>query len=205
MNRRLSPNRFLTRSWSRTVRAIAVFPIPPAPMRAMDARFSERPTIFSINSSRPKKDLGAGGGSSPGTLAGSVMDWVHKQVGSLTQFEPCYSLGNQQLWLEYHRRDQARPWYFLRFLSVPLSRCDRVSLGACLRSVPRPCRGFNKESNRGRNRLTRLQHRFVLAAIQWLHPHHPHLGPTCLTPSTRYQPSPSLWTTPTVRSDERLV
>ena len=133
------------------------------------------------------------------------MDWVRKQVGSLTQPEPCYSLDNQQLWLEYHRRDQARPWYVLRFLSVPLSRCDRVSLGACLRSVPGPCRGFNKKSNRGRNRLTRAQRRFVLAAIYSPHLHHPHLGLTSLTPSTKYQSFPSSRTTPTVQSDERLV
>jgi hypothetical protein len=45
-----------------------VFPIPPAPMRAMGVRFSVRPTIFSISSSRPKQALGGGGGDSPSTL-----------------------------------------------------------------------------------------------------------------------------------------
>ena len=38
--------------------------VPPAPMRAMGVRFTARPTIFSINSSRPKQALGGGGGDS---------------------------------------------------------------------------------------------------------------------------------------------
>ena len=43
-----------------------VFPIPPAPMRAIEVRFSARPMIFSISSSRPKQGPGGGGGSSSG-------------------------------------------------------------------------------------------------------------------------------------------
>ena len=45
-----------------------VFPIPPAPMRAIGVRFSARPTIFSISSLRPKQALGRGGGGSPSAL-----------------------------------------------------------------------------------------------------------------------------------------
>src|ERR1700759_2525559 len=45
-----------------------VFPIPPAPMRAIGVLFSARPMIFSINSLRPKHDLGGWGASSPGML-----------------------------------------------------------------------------------------------------------------------------------------
>ena len=66
MNLRSSPNRSLMRSWSRTVRAIAVFPIPPIPMRAMGARFSARLMRPSLRPSRPKQVLGGGGGNSPG-------------------------------------------------------------------------------------------------------------------------------------------
>ena len=65
MKRRLSPNRCFIRSWWRTARAMEVFPIPPAPIRAMGLRVSARPTIFSINPSRPKQVLGRGGGNSP--------------------------------------------------------------------------------------------------------------------------------------------
>ena len=68
MNRRLSSKWCLMRlSWS-TVRAMDVLPIPPVPMRASGVRFSARPTIFSINSSRPKMALGGGGGDSPSVL-----------------------------------------------------------------------------------------------------------------------------------------
>ena len=49
-----------------------VLPIPPAPMRAMGARFSARPTIFSINLLRPKQALGAGGGDSPSALDANI-------------------------------------------------------------------------------------------------------------------------------------
>ena len=65
MKRRLSPNRSFIRSWWIAVRAMEVFPIPPAPMRAMGLRVSARSTIFSINPSRPKQALGRGGGNSP--------------------------------------------------------------------------------------------------------------------------------------------
>ena len=51
------------------MRTMEVFPIPPAPMRAMGSRFSAIPTSFSMSSPRPKQALGAGGGDSPrGTL-----------------------------------------------------------------------------------------------------------------------------------------
>ena len=43
-----------------------VFPIPPAPMRAIGVRLSARSMISSISSSRPKQALGDGGGNSPG-------------------------------------------------------------------------------------------------------------------------------------------
>jgi hypothetical protein len=43
-----------------------VFPIPPAPMRAMGVRLLARLMILSISSSRPKQALGGGGGNSPG-------------------------------------------------------------------------------------------------------------------------------------------
>ena len=66
MNLRSFPNRSLMRSRWRTVRAMEVFPIPPAPMRAIGVRFSARLTTFSISSSRPKQVLGGGGGNSPG-------------------------------------------------------------------------------------------------------------------------------------------
>ena len=45
-----------------------VFPIPPAPIRAMGVSFSARPMTFSISSSRPKQVLGGGGGDSPGGM-----------------------------------------------------------------------------------------------------------------------------------------
>ena len=49
-----------------------VLPIPPAPIRAIGARCFVNPKIFSINSSRPKKTLGGGGGDSPGTLGKNI-------------------------------------------------------------------------------------------------------------------------------------
>lgn len=51
-----------------TVRAIGVFPIPPAPMRAIGVRRSASPIIFPISPSRPKHTFGGGGGDSPSTL-----------------------------------------------------------------------------------------------------------------------------------------
>ena len=45
-----------------------VFPIPPAPMRAIGIRLSTRSTISPMSFSRPKKALGGGGGDSPGML-----------------------------------------------------------------------------------------------------------------------------------------
>ena len=71
MNRRLSPKRCLMRSWWRTVRATDVLPIPPGPMSATGVKFSARPTIFSIKSSRPQQVLGGGGGDSPNTILNS--------------------------------------------------------------------------------------------------------------------------------------
>lgn len=41
-----------------------VFPVPPAPIRAMGSSFTASPTTFSISSSCPKQSLGAGGGNS---------------------------------------------------------------------------------------------------------------------------------------------
>ena len=66
MNRRLSPNLSLIRGWWRTFSAIDVFPIPPAPTRAIGTRFSAKSTTVSTSSSRPKHVLGGGGGNSPG-------------------------------------------------------------------------------------------------------------------------------------------
>ena len=54
------------------MRPMEVFPIPPAPMRAVGVRFSARPTIPSIMSPRPKQTLGAGGGDSPSMLGTNV-------------------------------------------------------------------------------------------------------------------------------------
>jgi hypothetical protein len=88
MNLRLSPNRCLTRSSWRTVRAMEVFPIPPAPMRAMEVWCSAKPTIFSIHSSRPKKTPGGGGGGSPYTLNTNIRYRVQRWSRSLTLFEP---------------------------------------------------------------------------------------------------------------------
>ena len=65
MNQRFSPNQCLILSWWRMAKAMDVFPIPPEPMRAIGVRFSARPVIFSISSSRPKQALGGGGGDSP--------------------------------------------------------------------------------------------------------------------------------------------
>ena len=76
MNRRLSLNRFLIRSSWRTVRATDVFPIPPAPMRAIGVRLSTRPTTSSTSSSRPKQALGGGGGGSPRVLGSKVRSGV---------------------------------------------------------------------------------------------------------------------------------
>lgn len=45
-----------------------VFPIPPAPIRAIGMRLPARLTIFSIKQLRPKQALGGGGGDSQGML-----------------------------------------------------------------------------------------------------------------------------------------
>ena len=66
IKRRLLPNRPFMLSWWRTVNAMDVFPIPPAPTRAIGLRPLARSMIFSISSSRPKQALGGGGGNSPG-------------------------------------------------------------------------------------------------------------------------------------------
>src|ERR1700753_3602167 len=72
-NRRLSPNRFSMRRWWRTVRAIDVLPIPPAPTRAMELRPSARPTILSMRLLRPKQSLGGGGGAPPSILDSALV------------------------------------------------------------------------------------------------------------------------------------
>jgi hypothetical protein len=65
-----------------------VFPIPPAPMRAMGVRFSARATILSISSSRPKHALGGGGGnSSRGILDTGVRIRILGYPRSLTWLE----------------------------------------------------------------------------------------------------------------------
>ena len=84
MNRRSSPNRCLMRSWWRTVRTVDVLPIPPAPIRAIGVRFSANPTTSSINSSRPKKTLGGGGGDSPDTLDANIRGWIRRWPKLLT-------------------------------------------------------------------------------------------------------------------------
>ena len=53
-----------------------VFPIPPGPMRAIGVRFSAKPMIFSISSSRPKQVLGGGGGSPLSVLDANIRYWV---------------------------------------------------------------------------------------------------------------------------------
>ena len=47
---------------------VDVLPIPPAPIKTIGVRRNMKSTIFSINSSRPKKILGGGGGDSPDKL-----------------------------------------------------------------------------------------------------------------------------------------
>ena len=76
MNRRSLPNRCLTRSSWRTVRAIDVLPIPPAPSRAIDLRSFAESMISSTKSSRPKKNPGGGGGDSPNGLGKEMRPWV---------------------------------------------------------------------------------------------------------------------------------
>ena len=78
-NRRLSPNRFLMRSLWRTVSAINVLPIPPAPMRAIGSRCSARPMTFSISSLRPKQALGGCGGGSPCTLDANMRHQIYQR------------------------------------------------------------------------------------------------------------------------------
>jgi hypothetical protein len=85
-NRRSSPNRCLMRPSWRTVRAMEVLPIPPAPMRATEVRWSAKPTNLSIHSSRPKKTPGGGGGNSPYTLNANIRCQIHWWSRSLTWF-----------------------------------------------------------------------------------------------------------------------
>ena len=84
-NRRFSPNRRSMRpSWG-TVRATDVLPIPPTPMRAIGSRRSAKPIIFSINSSRPNRILGGGGGNSPHILnvdARICLSWPKRKVAA---------------------------------------------------------------------------------------------------------------------------
>jgi len=53
-----------------------VLPIPPGPIRTVGVRSSVKLTIFSINPSRPKKNLGAGGGDSPDALDANMRHWI---------------------------------------------------------------------------------------------------------------------------------
>ena len=64
-----------------------VLPTPPAPIRAIGVNCSTKRTIFSVNSSRPKKILGGGGGNSPGTLVANVRCRIFRWLGLLTCFE----------------------------------------------------------------------------------------------------------------------
>ena len=68
-----------------------VFPIPPAPIRAIGVRFSTSPTIVSINSSRPKQALGGGGGDSPGLLDESVR-WQVRLAVEATNLDCVYTI-----------------------------------------------------------------------------------------------------------------
>ena len=77
INRRFSLNFFLMRSLWRTLRAMDVLPIPPAPIRAIGVRLSARPTILSIKSSRPKQAPGGGGGGSPRLLGSKIRSRVY--------------------------------------------------------------------------------------------------------------------------------
>src|SRR5579872_3333882 len=79
-----SPNWALIRTQWRTFRAIDVFPIPPAPTRAIGVKISARPMISSTNSSRPKQVLGNGGGVSPCALDSNVRDYVPPESRPLT-------------------------------------------------------------------------------------------------------------------------
>jgi len=67
---------------------VDVFPMPPAPIRAIGVRHCAKQTIFRISSSRPNKALGGGGGSSPGTLDANVSRRVFQQLMLLTYSEP---------------------------------------------------------------------------------------------------------------------
>ena len=62
-----------------------VFPIPPAPMRAIGVRFPARPTTSSISSSRPKQAHGGGGGNSPGGMLckSEIVDLVTFEIADL--------------------------------------------------------------------------------------------------------------------------
>ena len=64
-----------------------VFPIPPGPMRASEVRFSARPMVLSISSSRPKHARGGGGGGSPSMLDLNVRRCPARQLEWLTWFE----------------------------------------------------------------------------------------------------------------------
>jgi hypothetical protein len=66
---------------------VDVLPIPPAPIRAIGVRREAKSMIFSINSSRPKKTLGGGGGSSPGALDVNIRRWISPVSRMLTRSE----------------------------------------------------------------------------------------------------------------------
>src|ERR1700753_1522987 len=91
IKRRLPQNLSLIDLWWRTASATDVFPIPPAPIRAMGPRLSESRTMSSTSPSRPKQALGGGGGSSPvGTLYRHQNRW--------------FPMLQQLTWLESMRR-----------------------------------------------------------------------------------------------------
>ena len=68
MNLRWSTNFCTICSWWRAVNATAVFPVPPAPTRALGVSSSGRQISSSIRVSRPMHARGGGGGDSPGPL-----------------------------------------------------------------------------------------------------------------------------------------
>ena len=63
---------------------MVVFPIPPAPIRAIGVSRCAKLMISSINSSRPKETLGRGGRGSPSALdANQISNSLGVEVSDL--------------------------------------------------------------------------------------------------------------------------